>query len=144
MNAPRATFALALVGSALLGALGYASLTLWYAYDKSVKDNIRLRAVAATPSLYTHGIVEGIDTASGSVTMRVRRVGEEVSLTFRITPETYVAKQFLIGEGGTYSGVSDPSPAALSDVKIGDRIAVLRDALQPGFTALVILFGNPL
>lgn len=125
----------------LFGFLSFFAISNHYAYTQTLSELKKTQvALLRTPALI-HGEVSAINPIQRSITGKFN--GEQ--LTFKVTDNAYIAKQELLGDGQTYTALSEPIPSLLSDIPTGTRVVVFAYRSDTGeLLAGVVLFGNPL
>jgi hypothetical protein len=95
----------------------------------------------------SYGLVESVDVDGTHLIMTLYNPFTEPTrqLRVRIEPSAYVAFQELRGNGGVYDTLSEPRKAAASELRPGDRVAILlaRDESGTLWTNYIV-FGEPL
>ncbi len=137
---------IALVG-ALAIALCYVTLTASAAQRKSLTQIQAQRGAFSVASILSYGTVESIDLQNRTVTARFLSPFspyETRVLKFRVTENALIAQQNLLGKDGEYSSLTKRTPATLSQVTEGTRIAALIWGSGTKIESGLLLFGNPL
>ncbi len=149
MSTPR-TLILALCAAFVISASFSLVLLREGAYQNAVLQIQTQRSLLSGELRLIHGTVETIDAVSRDITVVTMVPSADSGLDrwvirAHVTPLAYIAREELYGNNGVYDFLSISDQVQLSDIKEGDRVALLTSAGSDGrIQANVILFGLPL
>ena len=147
MNTP-SKLLVRLVTAAFVGAVLFSLFVMYGSSQAALSQLQGMRRVLSTANVFTYGTVQSVDIQGDEITISVpSRFGiadPPLLLNIKISKFTYIAHQELQQHSGMYDELSEQTPASLSDISVGDRVAVLADHGNNAITASVLLFGLPL
>lgn len=142
---PRSRILLTLLIATLIGGLAYGVVALTFAYRTIALQKKQLQNLLTTTGALRYGVVESVDPVSRTMHALIQRYpGGTLRGKFSVSLDALIVRQTLIEKNGAYESLSAPLQATLSDIQVGDRVAIQVVRTGDGLAAEVIYFGNPL
>ncbi len=136
-----------LAGAGVISFVLFMAFENYYTYIRVQGQLHRLEASLSVARILTYGIVDSVDISKKTLTVRMPdpyEDGAQRLVVIYLLPETYIARQTLLGDKKMYTGLSPQTPTPLADIAPGERVAVFVQQNNERFVALIVLVGNPL
>jgi len=134
---------------AVLGASAYTALFEYIQYASAKQALIAEQNTLGSGGLMRYGIVISIDQTNQTITVSLPDQfyadQKRITRTYAIKQNAPITRQTLIGDGTTYTALSESQTISLSDIQTGENVAIYAPPSAGGnFVAWSITAGDPL